>query len=127
LSLNIAERSAFSWALVVSFGTLAIKALILVSSVERRAWSVAEALALSDVAAVTSAEMCPSCVKRLANWTSSAFCAVMKLVGTVVVVVVSAYANVEMLIPIAATSASTAKDREVACFMVLLSKEQSPK
>jgi hypothetical protein len=74
---------------VVSVGTFAIKELILDSSVKRRAWSVDEALALSDVAAVTSATRCPSCVARFANWTSSAFCAVMKLaLGAAVVVVV---------------------------------------
>jgi hypothetical protein len=72
----------------------------------------------SVVAAVTSAVRCPSCVARLANWVSSAFCAVRKLaLGAVVVVVELAYAMDGMPIPIAATSANTAMDRVVRFFM----------
>ena len=100
-------------------GTLVIKALMLVSSVKRRAWSMAEVLADSDVAAVTSAVRCVSCVRRFANWTSSAFCAVRKLaLGTVVVVVVeSAEAIVGIPRPMAAASASATNDRLVRFFM----------
>src|SRR5277367_212789 len=126
LSLYIAARSASSSANVVSVGTLATRVLMLAASVDRRAWSVKEVLALSEVAPVTSAVRWVRRVTRAASSVSNNCWAATNFALGVVVVVEPADATVAMPSPIVATSANTATDLIVNCFILLSLQKNRP-